>query len=245
MKQPQLEPAQSAFPPTDWSLLAGLRSSDAATQEQSANSLINTYWPPVFAWMRRNGLDHHRAAELTQEFFVDVVLGRRLFEHAQRERGRLRDLIKAALANYRRDVHRRRSTRQASLTISAGDLLGECVFIEDAREDSPERSFDRRWAVAILERAMSECQKYYEESDNLAYWNAFDLWILQPLIFGSRPVPRAEIARLFDFSDESHVSVAIRLVKLRLRRIIKQIVMQTLDDPADVADELNHLELLF
>lgn len=239
----RLEQSHSTFPDTDWDLLEALRSADNQVRNELADYLIESYWPPVYAWLRRKRISGPEAAELAQSFFCEVVLTRDLFERADAARGRLRDLLCTALKNHVQDHARREVAKQKAIG-DVSSLNVEEQWLLKHQSDSPELAFDRRWALMILEQAIQQCQTYYEATGSQAYWNAFDLRVLQPSIFGVEPVSRARIAQSFGFTDESHVSVAVHAVKNRIRSIMKQIIRRTVDNPVHVADELEELRQL-
>ena len=96
----------SRFQTTSWTLIVRARASRADLQE-----LLSVYWSPVYAYLRRSGVDPHDAADLTQGFLSEVVLDRGFVERADPERGRFRSFLLSALSKFVIDEHRRVSGR--------------------------------------------------------------------------------------------------------------------------------------
>ncbi|VAX37679.1 hypothetical protein MNBD_PLANCTO03-1175, partial [hydrothermal vent metagenome] len=153
-----LEQTDAAFTTTQWTMLDGLRSEDQAERRAAAEQAAKAYWPPVYACTRRLVHSREAAADLAQGFFADIVLGRRLFERADAQRGTLRALIRSALKRYATDQWRRSAVRGSSTTLPLGEL---------AREDSLgiegdcEHAFDRRWALALFEEALRRTESHF------------------------------------------------------------------------------------
>src|SRR5688500_2818259 len=99
-------PLHVEFPNTSWTLIDAIRDPAHPQHEEASQQLAGRYWPPVYAYLRWSGKNQHEALDLAQGFFATVVLQRKLFEHADGSRGRLRALVLAALKNYLIDEHR-------------------------------------------------------------------------------------------------------------------------------------------
>lgn len=116
-----MQPATHArFVTTDLSLLAAIADGSGPRRDRALDALVQRIWPRVYAAARRLGRDPEAAAELTQGFFADVVLGRNLLAHADADRGRLRWLLLRALKHYAVDRHRRRAARRPTRCCWAG-----------------------------------------------------------------------------------------------------------------------------
>ena len=233
-----LERTGAQFETTEWTLLDELKCSDEARQQRAAEQLANRYWPPAYAWLRQRGVSAEEASECTQSFFHDVVLSRQLFEKADSSRGKLRDLLKIALRHYLIDFHRREKRHSHRSRYDSGSLEFEESWQAKSPAGTPDDAFDRRWALALLEQAIQECQQHFRTKRQSKYWSAFDLWILQPALYGNLPMTRTEIAQQCGFTDPGHVSFAVHTVKRRLIVILEQIIAQTVTDTANSKDEI-------
>ncbi len=239
-----LERTGAQFQTTEWTILQELKCSNESRQRSAAEHLAKRYWPPVFAWLRQKGLPADKAAETTQGFFEDVVLARRLFERADMTKGRLRDWLKTSLKNYLTDCHRSERRQLERFQYESDVLELEERFQTRNACVSPDEAFDKRWALSILEQAIEECERHFGEKNHPEYWSAFNLWVLQPALYGNLSMPRDEIAQQLGFSDEGHVSVAVHTVKQRLKAVIEQTVARTVSDPADSRAEYESIQAM-
>src|SRR5689334_18689682 len=97
------------FHTTTWGLVLSARADPGALE-----LLLRAYWSPVYAFIRHKGYSQHDAADLTQEFLSEVVLGRNLLVKADPARGRFRAFVKSALRNFLIDQHRRAGSQRAA-----------------------------------------------------------------------------------------------------------------------------------
>ena len=180
----------SAFRTTRWTILHGLRDSNGARRRRALESLSRQYWKPIYAILRRRGSDPDSAAELTQQFFADVVFQRALFERAEEARGRLRSLLLTALNNYVADDRRRkRRHRRNRMDLPFDALEREERLLDQESASSPERDFERRWAIVQLEEALRRCREHFHETSLQRHWHAFELSVLRPAISGNAAPP--------------------------------------------------------
>ncbi|MFO0836102.1 MAG: hypothetical protein U0638_14110 [Phycisphaerales bacterium] len=175
------------------------------------------------------------ASELTQAFFSEVIVGRRLFERADSNRGRLRSLIRTAVRRFHTDQWRSNHSKANVLTISALQLDREESLLADPQ---PDDAFDRRWALSLFEEAMHRCERHFSQGGKRGHWLLFETRILGPAIHGTIPPSCAEAAELCGFASAADAAAAMQTVKRRLDLTFREVVAETLDCPQDVADEL-------
>jgi len=158
-------PYNAAFAPTRWSLVLAAREPGAGTSAHRALAeLCRVYWWPLYAFARRQGLSPQEAEDATQEFFVAVV-EEHLFARAEATRGSLRSFL---LASFQRDLSdarkaERRQKRGGGRSIVSLDLLSaeERLAAEPCNGSTPESLFDRQWALAVLEAAVTRLEHDY------------------------------------------------------------------------------------
>lgn len=231
-----LEQTYANFQTTEWTILEALHNELHPRRREAADLLMRRYWPPVFCWFRGQGVRHDEAAEATQAFFAEVVVGRGLFERADASRGRLRALLKVALRNFLVDTWRRVENRDAPVMISFDEIASEERAMI-AKQPVGEDIFDQRWALAVLEETLDRCEHHYRGAGNDRYWEVFVAWIVRPAITGNERPSREVLADEFGFADAGHVAVAVHAVKSRCRAILRQVVDETASAPADREDE--------
>ncbi len=224
----------AGFESTQWTVLEGLRAEDENVRRAAAERAAIMYWPPVYASARRLTRTREEAEELTQAFFADVVLGRRLLERADPGQGRMRSLLRASLRRYATDAWRRARSRGAGRVVPLGELDREDALLPGGDSES---AFDRRWALALFEEALRRCGEHFRAGGRAAHWKLFEMRILVPAVHGLEPLPMAESARACGFASAAEAAAAVQTVKRRLDMLFREAVSETLSDPADLAEE--------
>jgi DNA-directed RNA polymerase specialized sigma24 family protein len=213
-----------AFQTTRWSLVDALRSDDETRARRAGEQLVQLYWPAVYAYLRRTGLDPEWAGEVAQGFFVDVVLHRRLFEIADRETGRVRSLLLAALRRYRVDVARRAKAHPDWDSPDPSRLAA----IEQRTEpgDAPESSFEREWAIASLDEARRRCEEHFCSNGRSAHWAVFEARHIAPVSSGSEPPPLGQLAADHGFASPAAAAAAVQVVRKSFRAMLVGIMAE-------------------
>jgi RNA polymerase sigma-70 factor (ECF subfamily) len=245
-----VDPANTAanFQSTIWSLVLGAgRGGDRAHLEQ----LLRTYWSPVYAFIRRQGYTGHDASDLTQDFLTQVVLSRDLIGRADPAKGRFRSFLKQALRNFLIDQHRlgkahkgRTGDGMASLTPGSAD--GSTAPIDPPAPPSDhDLVFDKAWAATVIELTLDRLETACHADGMDAHWTAFSINVLGPALRRTAPMTLVDLARHIDAADEAQASNMLQTVKRRFRRILRDVISETVSDPAQVEDELGQLRAYF
>jgi RNA polymerase sigma factor (sigma-70 family) len=225
--------APEAFLTTRWSLVlsAGKGESRAALE-----SLCSSYWYPLYAFARRKGESHERAADLVQGFFL-VLLERKDLDTLAPKRGRFRSFLLAALSHHmanERDRERAEKRGGGAVHIDLHDADTRYA-LEPADAETPETLFTRRWAVEVLARTFERLEQEHADPEKRALFEA-----LKPELQGASESTYAEIgARLG--TTEGAVKTAAHRLRKRWRELLRAEVAGTLSDPADVDDEIRGL----
>ncbi|MEX2217216.1 MAG: hypothetical protein WD749_00525 [Phycisphaerales bacterium] len=212
----------AAFRTTRWTLIHLLRDADATRRREAQDALYRTYRGPVLAYLRKKGVGAEAAEELAQSFYVKVVLGRQLFERADRSRGRLRALLCESLANYRKDDARRgRARRRLQAAVSPGGMAREQLeMIERSR--NPDEAFDRSWAMGIVQRCVDKAQSHYLRIGREHTWRAFEERRFLPAANNCRPPAPAALAIELGFDSAADLNAAVQTVQKRLNLLIRE-----------------------
>lgn len=233
------------FYTTSWTLIDSLRDSAHPQHPQALERLVDRYWPPVYASLRRMGKNREEAADITQAFFADVVIGRGLFQDARAGRGKLRNLLRTAVKRYAIDQHRRNAARSDHRALSLDELSREEGFLAREPEGDADHVFERRWAVAVMEEAMARCEGYFNTADRRAHWMAFEAHVVRPAVSAESPPPLAELAGQLGFPSAVHVASAMKVVRKRFRMLLREVAAETASDPEDQEAEYQRVvELL-
>lgn len=240
-----------AFLTTRWSIVDGVRSGDPARASEALARLTELYWPAVYTYLRRRGVLAEEAEELTQSFFAEVVVGRKLFSSAFPDRGRLRSLILTALRNYSHDVARRTAGRgrDRPQTIRMSADFGAEEQLVAVCEGTPEDGFDRRWAVALLTESLRRCELHFRECGKSGHWALFDARVLRPAITSREALPLAFEHEARDFDSRADAAAAVQTVKRRFHAVLRDVIAESIaageDLDAEVADVIRILQSRF
>jgi RNA polymerase sigma-70 factor (ECF subfamily) len=228
-----------AFATTQWSMVsqAARRSSPAAAEALQA--LCESYWYPLYAYVRRRGHNPQDAQDLTQEFFARL-LEKRSLTRADPERGRFRTFLLASLDHFLANEWRKAGARKRGgdrCVLSLDFQKGEDRYaLEPVDRWTAERTFQRRWALTLIERALERLRVEYESQGKGSLFEA-----LKPHLGGEDPVPTyGEIAEQLGLS-EGAVKTAAHRLRRRGRELLHLEAAQTLARSDDVQSEIQDL----
>ena len=235
-KSPSVAAEQLEFRTTRWSLIlhAGdVRSGEAA---EAVKHLCETYWYPLYAYVRRRGIDADRASDITQGFFAQFLSGSNI-QNAHPDKGRLRAFLLASIKNYLKNEWRdENSQRRGGIArvISIDDEEFERRFQDRlAVESDAERQFEKEWVEALLGRVLRDLRHDYEMAGKLELYHA-----LHPFLTASQDrIPLAELAASLGLSL-SAVKMSVHRIRKQYAKRVRQEVAATVDSPAEVDGEL-------
>jgi DNA-directed RNA polymerase specialized sigma24 family protein len=233
-------PPDPRFPTTRWGRVV-TAGGDPAGAGEALSELCRAYWYPLYAFIRRRGSGPHEAADLTQAYFAGL-LERGALARADPLKGRFRSFLRADCAFFLADqADRARALKRgggvAPLSIDARDAEGR-YRVEPADEATPERSFDRDWAHALLARALEAVADEHRDPPRAALFEALKVVLTD----GPRAAPHARIASELGLSVAAVESAARRL-RRQFAQAVRSEIASTLDDPSptDVEDEIRAL----
>ena len=243
-REPITDPNQ--FGTTSWTLIV---SSAKATTDDSAESrrvlseLCRIYWRPIFAFLCRRGYSIADAQDLTQDFFI-MVLDGRLLRGADPRRGRFRSLLLKALQHFLIDEHEKRFALKRGGNfefVAWDDWMAEApshLSLPARMLDSwtPERLFDVRWAATVVERSLARLR---EECRARGRGRVFD--VLSGAFSADRAdVSYEQLAAALRISEPA-VKRLLHQLRERFRTLLREEVAQTVEEEADVEDEIRYL----
>ena len=224
------------FPTTCWSVVLAARGTPQGEARAALETLCAAYWFPLYAFIRSRGLPAHSAEDVTQSFFTRL-LEKGVLDAVDRSKGRLRAFLLAAckdfLANQRDyEQRKKRGGGRRFVPIDAEGRLGAVA----AQGLTPEALFDRKWAVALLERVLERLAAEMERAGRSALFDR-----LKPVLLGESQAPSyASVGEQLALT-EGAVKVAAHRLRTRYREILRDEIGQTVADPADVDDEIREL----
>ena len=227
------------FPTTDWPLVAASRSRQSGTPSDPLAELCRLYWPPVYAFLRQRGYRPEEAEDLTQGFFVHL-LAKRVLDRAEPERGRLRSLLLVCLSNYvanERTRSRAKKRGGANIVVIGPSVDAGQVAFEPADDMTPERIYERQWAMTLLRRVLLALRAEFTAA---GHDRVFDT--LKSYLLGDKAeMNYREAASLLNLT-EGATRVTVHRLRRRYRSLLWTEVARTLRGPApDVEGEIRHL----
>jgi RNA polymerase sigma factor (sigma-70 family) len=232
-------PRSPVFVTTHWSLVLSAGRSDSTHARDALEKLCRTYWPPIYAFVRRQGCTPHDAEDLTQAFFARV-LAKNYFADVDRAEGRFRSFLLGSLKHFLANEWdkaraQKRGGGQKAIPLDAATLETSCGF-EPADHVTPEKIFERRWALTLLDQVLRRLRQEYTRDGREKLFDQ-----LKPtLTEASRNVRYAEIATRLDTS-EGAVKVAVHRLRQRYRELLRAEIADTVAGPGEIEDEIRNL----
>jgi RNA polymerase sigma factor (sigma-70 family) len=228
----------AAFTTTHWSVVLEAQGESPAAHE-ALEKLCRTYWRPIYAFLRRQGVSPEEAEDITQGFFAQL-LERRKFSAVRKEKGRLRSFLLGALKYFLADEQRRaRAIKRGKgqRLIPLEELRAdERIEMEPADPVTAEMIYERRWALTVLERVLSRLKDEYSAAGNAALFDS--LKELLPDEPGA--TSQAEIAARLGMIENA-VRQAFYRFRQRYQSLLREEIAHTVATPGDIEDELRHL----
>jgi RNA polymerase sigma factor (sigma-70 family) len=234
------EPKQPAsFATTHWSLVLAAGQRALPESERALEALCQAYWGAVYVFVRRQVADLHEAQDLTQSFFTHL-LEKNLLAVAASERGRFRSFLLTSVRNFllnewdKRKTHKRGGGKKLlPLDFQQHDSK---YSLEPADTLTPERLYERQWALGLLELVLSHLRTEFAKAGRQ---RIFD--VLKGSLSGANAeTSLTEIARQLGITENAAKVAAHRLRK-RYRELVRAEVAQTLADPSEIDDEIQQL----
>ncbi|MBE2215723.1 MAG: sigma-70 family RNA polymerase sigma factor [Opitutaceae bacterium] len=234
-------PARRSFATTHWSLVVQAAACSGGTEGRAALAeLCRTYWYPIYDFARRRGHSPDDAKDVTQGFFAQILADGAL-ARADATRGRFRTFLLAVFEHYRARQHAHAGClkRGGGCDVVSLDALASADARyegEPATTDSPERIFDRKWALSLLEKTLAAVERDYTMAGKRAVFDS-----LKEVLWGGRGEVRYAMLAQRHGMTEAAIKVAMHRLRIRFREHLRLEVTKTLLHPEDVDDELRHL----
>ena len=236
-------PEKPWFVTTHWSVVLAAGHGDTPHARDALGRLFQTYWYPLYAYVRRCGYSPEDAQDLTQGFFAHLLQHNRLGS-ADQQKGRFRSFLLAALKHFLADERDRLHAQKRGGGLPTIPLQLDSAEtrygLEPADDSTPEQSFEKQWAVALLDDILNRLRVEYERDGKADLFAA-----LHPCLVGDRTAqPYADLTRRLGLS-ESAVKSTVHRLRQRYRRLLREAIALTVASPDEVDDELKHLFAVF
>jgi RNA polymerase sigma-70 factor (ECF subfamily) len=212
---------------------------DSTEAREALETLCRAYWYPLYAFVRRQGVTPEDAQDLTQAFF-ERLIEKNFLADVQREKGRFRSFLLAALKHFLAnewDKARAQKRGGGAVHVPIDTASAETRYgLEPAHLDTPERLFERRWAITLLDRVLERLRDEHVKAGKAELFEQ-----LKPCLTAEKAaLGYAELGALVGLS-EGAVKVAVHRLRQRYRELLRAEIAETVDSPAEVEDELRHL----
>ncbi|NLE37726.1 MAG: sigma-70 family RNA polymerase sigma factor [Pirellulaceae bacterium] len=236
--KPGPSPRGERFATTRWTMVLCAGGGQSPESRAALAVLCESYWFPLYAFVRRAGHSVDDAQDLTQEFFARL-LAQPLLERADREKGKFRTFLLAAMKHFLADQwDRARAQKRGGgrAVVSFDAMDAEARYrLEPADDLTPERIFERQWALALLEHVLSRLESEMASDGRSPLFDA-----LKDTLGGGRSATHAAIAAELGMT-EGAVKVAAHRLRRRYRTLLREEIAQTVAGPDEVGDEIRYL----
>jgi RNA polymerase sigma factor (sigma-70 family) len=242
------EPAeQHSFHTTRWSLVARAGGQGEASR-QALGDLLGAYWPPLYAWLRRQGHGAEDAQDLVQGLFARLIEKQELARiDVSPERGRFRAFLLTALRHFAANERKKATAgkRGGGVTLLRLDAATLALVEADLGDaltsaETPESHYVRQWATTVIETALRRMAAEFAARGRTPVFERIRGFL------DAEPdrIPYATIARDLG-TTEGAIKVAVHRLRARFRTVLRDEVAQTLDHEDQVDDELSVLLAAF
>jgi len=201
--------------------------------------LCSIYWYPIYAFVRRQGQSVDNAQDLTQEFFLKL-LQEDSFQVADPLRGRLRSFLLASLKNFLVNEWEKARTAKrggGQVIFSIDDKSAEVRYLAEPIEGlTPERIYEKRWAVTLLGQALGRLRLEYVAEQKEQLFDALKPYVWGEAVEGGY----AQIAEPLGL-NEGTLRTAMHRLRERYREVLRAEVASTVATPSEIDEELRHL----
>lgn len=227
------------FATTHWTVVLAAGKRSTPQSDEALEQLCKTYWFPLYAYVRRQGHAKEDAEDLTQAFFARF-LAKNYLEGLSAERGRFRAFLLASLKHFlinEWDKSRRQKRGGGVAPLSLDWQTADTRFqVAATNEPSPDKAFDREWALALLSKVIGRLQNECAAQGKAELFEQLKIF----LTAGKGSTAQAEIARALDM-EEGAVRVTIHRLRKRYRELLRAEIAHTLTDAGDVDEEMRAL----
>jgi RNA polymerase sigma factor (sigma-70 family) len=230
----------AGFDATRWTLvLAAARGNVTPHAGEAMAELCRIYWYPLYAYVRRRGHETHEAEDLTQEFFLRL-LAKNYLATVDREKGKFRSFLLASLKHFLANEWDRTQTQkrgggQTILPISTLDAENR-YRSEPWHDLTPERLFERRWALTVLDQVLARLQAEHAAGGKQALFERLKAFLVGGRELGGYAEAAAELGM-----TEGAVKTAAHRMRRRYRELLREEIAQTVAGPEEIDGEIEYL----
>jgi RNA polymerase sigma factor (sigma-70 family) len=227
------------FATTHWTVVLAAGRKHSPQADRALEELCRTYWFPLYAYIRRRGRSKEDAEDQTQSFFAGL-LEKNSFAGLDSEKGKFRAFLLASLKHYLANEHDRANTQKRGGGVTPLSLdwqTADTQFqIADTNEPSPDKAFDREWAIALLAKVIRRLQDECAADGKAKLFEQLKAF----LTAGKAESAQRDVAAALGM-EEVAVRVAVHRLRKRYRQLLRDEIANTLADSAMVDEEMRAL----
>jgi len=231
------------FATTHWNVVLAAKAEGGPHATAALEKLCCDYWPPLYAFIRREGHSAADAQDLTQAFF-GRLLERAFLDHLHHQRGKFRSFLLIFLKHFLADQRDRAAALKrggGQAFISLDEFATEAELgLAAADALTPDQAFERRWASTVFERAVRRLRSEYTAAGKADLFE-----VLKDLPAGAHGADsyRELGARLG--LTEGGVKSAVHRLRRRHAMILRDEIAQTVARPEEINEEIQNLLAVF
>ncbi len=227
------------FATTRWTVVLAAGQHAGPQSTAALEELCHTYWYPLYAYVRRRGYGKEDAEDLVQAFFARF-LEKNYLAGLDAERGRFRAFLLASLKHFLINEWKKTQRQKrggGELPLSLDWETADTKFqVAATNEPSPDKAFDREWALALLAKVIERLQQECEAEGKGKVFEQLKTFLMA----GKAESAQSEVAKVLDM-EEGAVRVAVHRLRKRYRVLLRDEIVQTLADESMVDEELRAL----
>jgi len=227
------------FATTHWTVVLAAGQSRAPQAARALEELCHTYWFPLYAYVRRHGRTKEDAEDLTQAFFARL-LEKNFLATMDSQKGKFRAYLLASLKHFlanERDKVQTQKRGGGNIPLSLDWQTADTQFqIAATNEPSPDKAFDREWALALLAKVIQRLQDACAADGKATLFEQLKVF----LTAGKAESAQREVAGVLGM-EEGAVRVAIHRLRKQYRQFLRDEIANTLANPAMVDEEMRAL----
>jgi len=231
--------AKAWFLTTHWSVVLSAGRSDTPRARQALERLCQTYWYPLYAYVRRRGYSSEDAEDLTQAFFARL-LSSDFFASADREQGRFRSFLLTAFNHFLADEWDRLRAQKrggGQRFVPLEVATAETGYrLEPVDNLTPEKAYEQRWARTLLTQVIVQLNGEYAAEGKSSLFAALKACLAK----ARAAVPYQELSQQLGLS-EGALRVAVHRLRRRYRELLRAEIASTVASSAEVEEELRYL----
>ena len=227
------------FRTTSWTVILAATSGASADSREALSSLCRIYWQPVYAFIRRHGHTREQAEDLTQGFFAQLLEKNYLLD-ADRTRGRFRSFLLTAVKHFlANEWDRSRALKRGGghVPVSIDLVEAERWYVPAATDEAtPERLFERRWALSLLEHVMGKLRAEFDAAGKADQFERLSAFLARESGGERYDAAAAQLG-----VSSGALRMAVHRLRRRYRELLRMEIAQTVAEPEQTDDEIRFL----